>query len=346
VPTLQLSGVSDVLQAGLAELGEGKWTDLTTDLQEFVAVPNLLKKNRVVIQSGHSIQWDLITDHNNSARAVGLFASDRVDVPNGLTQGSMPWRHTIADYAFDHHEVTANEGARQIVSLIKARRHMAMVSMAEYMERRFWRVPDTTDEVNPHGVPYWIVKNATEGFNGGAPSGYTTVAGLNPSTLSRWKNYTAPYTAVTYEDLIAKWWKAATYTKFKAPVQSPTFNTGDQYGYYTTYTVYAGLKNLLMAQNEDLGSDLDSQDGNPTFRRVPVTWVPVLDEDTTNPVYGINWGEFKTAILGNWWMKETVLDRVPGQHNVSAVYIDSSFNWICRNRRRNFVLSNGTTLPN
>ena len=75
------------------------------------------------------------------------------------------------------------------------------------------------------------------------------------------------------------------------------------------------------------------------------TWVPVLDEDTTNPVYGINWGEFKTAILGNWWMKETVLDRVPGQHNVSAVYIDSSFNWICRNRRRNFVISNGTTLP-
>lgn len=345
MPTLQASGIADLIAAGLAELGEGKWTDLTTDLQEFVAVPNLLKKNRVTIQSGHSIQFDIITDQNNSARAVGLYNTDNVNVPNVLTQGSIPWRHTLADYAFDHHEITMNEGSRQIVSLMKARRHTAMVSMAEFMERRFWRVPDSTDSLNPYGVPYWIVKNAAEGFTGTVPSGYTAVAGVSTTDVPRWKNYAAPYTAVSKDDLIAKWWKAATKTRFKPPVASPTFNTGDQYGYYTVYDVYAALKQILESQNDDLGSDLDSQDGEPTFRRVPVTWVPVLDEDTTNPVYGINWGEFKTAIQNKWWMKETVLERVPGQHNVTAVYIDSSFNWLCRNRRRNFVLSNGTTLP-
>lgn len=345
MPTLQLTGIADIVAAGLAELGEGKWTDLTTDLQEFVAMPNLLKKNRVTIQSGHSIQWDLITDQNNSARAVGLYASDRVDVPNVLAQGSIPWRHTVADYAFDHHEVSANKGGRQIVAILKARRHSAMMSMAEFMEDRFWRVPASTDELNPYGVPYWVVKNASEGFNGTVPSGYSTVAGLSTTTLTRWKNYTAPYTAISADDLIAKWWKAATLTRFRPPIASATFNTGDQYGYYTTYTVYAGLKQLLAAQNEDIGNDLDSFEGQPTFRRTPVTWVPKLDEDTTNPVYGLNWGEFKTAVLDDWWMKETVLERVPGQHNVSGVYIDSSFNWLCRNRRRNFVISNGTTLP-
>lgn len=343
--SLQFSGVADVLLAGLAELGRGKWTDLSASLQDYVVVPNLVKKNRITIQSGHSIQWDLITDQNNSARAVGLYASDRVDVPPVLAQGSIPWRHVIADYAFDHHEITANTGEAQIVDLIKSRRHAAMMSQVEFMEDRFWRVPDSTDDLNPYGVPYWIVKNASKGFNGGAPSGYTTVAGLNPSTLTRWKNFTATYAQITKEDLIQSWWEAATKTRFKPPIQSATFNTGDSFGYYTTYTVYAGVKTLLESQNEDLGSDLDSQDGNPTFRRTPVTWVPALDADTTNPVYGIQWGEFKTAVLGNWWMKETVLDRVPGQHNVSAVYIDSSFNWICRNRRRQFVLSNGTTLP-
>lgn len=344
MPTLQYSGIADILVAGIAELGEGKVTDLTTDIQEFVSF-GLLKKNRVDIQSGHSIQWDLVTDQNNSARAVGLYASDRVDVPNVLAQGSIPWRHMTANYGFDHREISVNKGARQIVDLIKIRRHTAMMSQIEFMEDRLWRVPAAADELNPYGVPYWVVKSASEGFVGTAPSGYTTVAGLNPSVLTRWKNYAAPYTVISKADLLAKWWKAATYTRFKAPLAVKTFNTGDQYGYYTTYAVYAALKDILESQNEDLGSDLDSQEGNPVFRRVPITWVPILDQDTTNPVYGLNWGEFKTVVLGDWWMKEFVQEHVPGQHTVSNVHIDSSFNWICRNRRRNFVLSNGTTLP-
>lgn len=343
--SLQFSGIADVIAAGLAELGNGKWTDLTTDIQEFVAVTTLLKKNRVTIGSGHSIQWDLITDQNNSARFLGLFASDRVDVTNVLTQGSIPFRHCTFNYGFDRREVTANTGQAQIVSLIKSRRHAAMMSWAELIEKRLWRVPASDDTDNPYGVPYYVVKNATAGFTGTVPLGYTTVAGLSTTTLPRWKNYAAPYAAVSKDDLILKWWVAARKTNFKPPVPSATFNTGDNYGFYMTGDVYDTLKQILESQNEDLGSDLDSQDGNPTFRRVPVTWVPALDDDTTNPLYGINWGEFKTAILGNEWMKETVIPMTPGQHTVSQVHTDSSFNWLCRNRRRNFVLSNGVTMP-
>lgn len=345
MPTIQLTGISDILFSTLSELGEGKWTDMTTDLQRFVVLPNITKKNRVTIGSGKTVTFDVITDENNSARFVGLFASDRSDVPNVLAQGEVPFRNLTASYSIDARELTANEGKRQIVSLIKSRRHACMMSIAHIMERTFWRVPATSDDLTPYGVPYWVVKSATAGFTGTVPSGYSSVAGLSTTTYPRWRNYAAPYSLVTKEDLIARWWKAARLTDFEPPVVTPTFNTGDDYGYYTVGDVYDGLKTILESQNENLGSDLDSQNGRPTFQETKVVWVPELDQDTTNPLYGLNWGEFKTAIHGNWWMKETVIDKVPGQHTVSSVYVDATFNYLCRNRRRNFVISNGVTLP-
>jgi hypothetical protein len=346
VAVLQASGVSDILTAGLAELGEGKWTDLSFDLQSYFVLPDLTKKDRISIQSGHSIQWDIITDENYSFGMSGLYDVDNVDVRNGLTQGSIPWRHSKCHYAFDHREVDMNEGARQIVNLIKARRHMAMVSQANGMELKFFRAPSSSaDTEEPYGLPYWVVKSASTGFVGDVPSGHTTVANVSTTTYPRWKNYAAPYTAVTKDDLVQKLRTAMEETTFVPPVQSATFNTGDRYKMLTTLSVRQAMENLLEDQNENLGGDLDKYHNQVMFRSVPLIRVPRLDEDTTNPVYGINHGEFKTVILKSRWMKETVISQMPGQHNVSAVFIDSSWNWICRNRRRNFVISNGTTMP-
>lgn len=344
---LQAAGIPDILAAGLQELGEGKVTDLTTDTQEFVAYTSLMKKPRIeIMTTGYGIQWDLIVDQNNSARGVGLYSTDNVNVPNVLTQGSIPWRHAEASYAFDYHEIDMNQGAREIVRLIKVRRQTALMSVAEYFEDRFWRLQPSTDTTNMFGVPYWIVKSNTEGFNGTVPSGYTTVAGLSPTLLPRWANYTGQYTTIDVTDLIPLWERAADKTRFMPPVKVlPDFNTGDKYGFYTTYPVYQASKQVLRSQNDDLGTDLDPYDGRPTFRRTPITWVPKLDQDTTDPIYGINWGEFKLAVLRNWWMKETILERMPGQHNVSGVFLDCSLNTLLRNRRRCFVLAKNTGLP-
>jgi hypothetical protein len=81
------------------------------------------------------------------------------------------------------------------------------------------------------------------------------------------------------------------------------------------------------------------------FRGTKVQWSPALEADTTNPIYGLNLGEFKITILRGRWLKETVIGRLPGQHNVRGVFVDSSLEFICYNRRRQFVLSNGTTMP-
>jgi hypothetical protein len=341
---LQATDIADLVLGTLRDLGKLKVTDISTDIQEHVAMRNLLKKNRIVFDSGRGFQWQVRTNYADTAQFVGLYNQDQVNASDVLKSCTMEWRHVVQNWAFDHHEVDMNSGAARIVDIVKERRHSAMIGLAEKMEYAFWRVPAVSNTTDPHGVPYYIVKNNSEGFNGGHPSGYSDVASLSSTTYPRWKNYTAQYTDVTKADLIAKWRKAATYTKWIPPVDGmPTYNTGDMYGFYTNYAVIAELESVLESQNDNLGNDIASKDGQTMFRRTPVTWIPLLNDDSNNPVYGINWGVFKTAILKNWWLKEHVEKNVGGQHNVCATFLDCSFEWICYDRRRNMVLALDTT---
>jgi hypothetical protein len=345
-PVLTPTGLNDLVQTTLRDLGKPKFTEIATDLQRHTAMKNLLRKNRVVLQSGVGVQWDVMVNHSASASNVGLGATDVVNIIDTMVQATADWRNTTANYAIIGQEIAMNREPARIVDLIKERRIACMISVAEIMESNFWGAPVAlTDSVTPWGVNTWIVKNATEGFNGGVPSGYTTI-GLNPTTYPRWKNWTYQYTSVTRDDLIRHWRKAATFTDFEPPVDGiPTFNTGDVYGFYTNYGVIGPLEEALESQNENLGPDIASQDGKTIFRRVPVTWVPKLEADTTNPVYGINWGWFKTYILDGWWLKETHVPVYPGQHTISAHFLDSTYQWITKNRRCHFVLATGTTYP-
>lgn len=339
MPVIQADNLGDLVAATLKELGEMKFTEIATDLQNYVAMRNLLKKNRIVLDSGYGVQFDVMVTHSGAASFVGLGAVDNVNIGDTLIQGTAPWRHVTTNYAVIRQELAMNRTPRRIVDLLKVRRIDAMISLAVLMEDAFWSYPASTDTTTPYGVQYWIVTNATEGFNGGAQSGYTTVGGINPSTYTRWKNYTAQYVTVSKEDLIRKWRAAATKTKFMPPVDGiPSFNTGDQYGFFSNYDVIQALEEAVEAQNENLGNDLASKDGVTMFRRVPVTWVPKLDSDTTDPVYGINWGVFKTHVLRGEWLNETNIPVTPGQHTVASVHTDCTLNWICKDRRRNFVI--------
>lgn len=345
-PVLTASGLGDLVQTTLRDLGRAKFTEIATDLQRHTAMRNLLNKNRIQLESGYGVQWDVMTNHNGSAANVGLYASDNVNVMDVMTQATADWRNSTNNYAVEGRELDMNREPARIVDLIRTRRIACLISMAELMEANFWGPPVAiTDSITPWGINTWLVKNATEGFNGGAPSGYTSI-GLNPTTYPRWSNWTAQYTSVSRDDLIRKWRKAATFTDFEPPVDNiPTFSDGDKYGFYSNYGVIGPLEEALESQNDNLGADIASQDGKSMFRRVPVSWVPKLEADTTNPVYGINWGSFKTYILKGWWLKETHVPIYPGQHTVSANFMDCTYQWIMKNRRVHFVLATGTSYP-
>jgi hypothetical protein len=282
----------------------------------------------------------VMVDHSGAARNTGLYATDSVNVSDVMKQGSIGWRHSTTNYAYERREIAMNRDPARIVELLKIRRADSQISMAELMETNLWSAPSSsTDEESPHGIPYWFVKNATEGFNGGIPSGFSDVGGLSPTTYPRWSNWTAQYTTVSKTDLIRKWRKASVFTNFKSPTEIPSYNTGNRYGYYSNYAVVGTLEEILEAQNENLGNDIASKDGQVVFRRNPVVWTPKLEADTQNPVYGINWGTLKPVFLKGEYMREEGPTKAPNSHTVHQVFVDCTWNMICRDRRRNFVLA-------
>lgn len=349
--TLQAADLADLVATTLNELGELKFTDLMSDYQDTIALKRVFKKGKTTFDAGPAVSFNVITDHNNSARFVGLGEVDVVDIPNVMTTGQVPWRHITWNWAIERREVAMNRSPRKIVDLTKTRRIAAFGSAIIKFEQCLWRVPSTSDTVSPYGIPYWVVKSNTatttnDGFNGTVPSGYTTVGGLNPTTYPRWANYATQYTAVTKEDLIRKARRMLVYTDFKPLVDDiPVYNTGNEMALYSNYNLIAALEEILESQNDDLGTDVASMDGKVMLRRSPITFVKELDLDTTNPLYSINWGEFKAIGLRGEWMNETTEAQYPGQHTLSATFTDCTFNMICRNRRRNGVLATNTGLP-
>ncbi len=306
----------------------------------------LLRENRAVLQSGYGIQFDVLVGQSNAARNVALAESDNVNLVDGMVQASSVWRNSQTSWMVIRQVAAMNREPARIVDYVKQQRIMALISLAELMESNFWAAPSASDPKTPYGIPYWIGKNATKGFTGGVLSGFSTVAGLSPTTYPNWNNWAAPYTAVSRDDFIRQAREAATKTDFMPPVDGiPSPNTGDDYGFYTNYAVIQPLEEAVESQNDNLGKDVASMDGKTLFRRVPVTWVPWLERDTTNPMYGINWGWLKTYILEGEWMKETHLPYTPGQHTVASYFIDLTYNFISKNRRCHLVLSNGVTNP-
>lgn len=337
---LTAEGLADLMAMTQKDLGPGKWTEIATDLQEFVAMPKILKKEKVEFQSGTAVQFNVQYTTNGQARRTGLYAVDTPNVGNSMTTGSVPWRHVVADYSIDVREMKMNRSPARIVDLMKTRRNECMIDLAKLLEDDFWDKPaDSTDTEKSFGVDYWMVRSNSEGFNGGNPTGFTSgAAGLDSTTYTRWKNYTAQYVNVDKTDLIRKWRRAATFTNFKPPVDQPSYNRGDRYGYYMNYDVLGTLEEVLEDQNDNLGNDIASKDGAVMFRRTNCTWVPNLESDTEDPIYGINWGVFHPCFLSGEYMRESDAEKAPNQHNVVTVYIDNTYNFISKNRRLLFVL--------
>lgn len=353
MPDLQAADIADLMTTTLRELGKLKFTDLMSNYQNTIALQRIMRKGKMTFNSGTELQFNIITGHNNSARFVGLYAHDVIDVPNVMTIGQIPWRHVTWNWALDRRVIAMNRTPSKIVDMTKVQRIASFGAAIELFERSIWRVPATDDNTSIYGIPYYIVKSATaatkannNGFNGTVPSGYSVVANLSPTTYERWRNYADAYTNVSKDDLIKKVRRAMYYTNFKPLVAGmPTYATGMDRAMYTNYEVLGQLEQLLENQNENLGNDLASKDGKAVIRRVDVEGVIELDEDTTNPVYGIDWSEMGAMGLRGEWMNETVEPKVSGQHTVAATFTDCSCNLYCRNRRKQFVISNGTSMP-
>lgn len=350
------SAVADLMTATLTKYKKKKWTSLRTNLQKTTAFKEIFRKHKGVDDDdgGTSITFNLAMSTNGSFRFVGLGFTATLAPPGTIIQGTVPWAGWTYNWSFDGAEPAMNRGDAMIMSIMKNRYYEAVGDMIQGVERALWRVPAAGDNLSVLGIPYYVVKTGTaatqanaNGFNGLVPSGYTTVAGINPTTYPQWANYADAYTAVSKDDLVRKMRRAAEMTDFMPLVDGePEYEAGKGYGWYMNYPVYGAFVEVAESQNDDLGPDVASMDGGKVlFRRGRLDWLPALADDTTNPIYGIDWSQMYYARMPGWWEKDIEIQKNPQQPTMNSQHTVTRTNLVCTNRRTQCVLSTGTGLP-
>lgn len=355
------SDIADMLISTLEDLGRLRFSLISTKLQRYEVMGRLLKQDSIQFDSGIGIQRNILIKEDGTARMVGLWESDVVNVPDLLTTMEVPWRQTTFNWTWERRELLKNRGPARILDQVKLRRAAAMISAAKLMETQFWAKPSSSsDKTSVFGVPYWITKNATEGFNGGNATGFSGGPGgidRDAAGNEQWKNYTFDYNTFTKADLLKKLRQAHRKCTWLAPVDIQDYRkgSGQQFRIYTNDAVVVELEDIGEGQNENLGRDLApysagghiryNADGALVFRGHPIVWVPQLDSDSDNPLYMLDLSCFYPVILTGDNLRESEPDRAPNQHNVWVIHVDLSWNVLADNPRTCAVGSQAQNNP-
>jgi hypothetical protein len=340
--TLTDDQIRDLATGTLKKMGRLKFNQIAQRLPDYEVMSRIMKRDKVKFDDGNGITRYLMVKTSGAARNVGLYEPDQVNVGTVLEEVTIPWRHSTTNYSYDRRELAMNAGESKVVDLLKSRRVDALISQAELMEHDFWSKPESIADKKPiFGIMYWIVKNVTLGFNGGAPTGFS--GGAGGLVHDNWKNYTGQYAAVSKTDLIAKMRKAYRQCRFKSPVDVTDYRRkggpGDKYRIYMNEDTIETFENVAENQNDNLGRDVASMDDSVVFKKNPIRWIPFLDDDTTDPVYMLNWEWFEPVFLKGEYMRESKPTQSPTQHTVDVVHIDTTWNLLCTNRREQAVFS-------
>lgn len=344
MPFLQADDMADMVAGTLKELGRLRFNQIIQELADYEIMPRWFKKMRKTDEGGIGIQRNLMIKSDDVAKHVGWYHVDDTNVADHMIQISIPWVTCQTDWAMEHKDTLVNKGKAVVFNVIKPRRINAMISMVQLLETHAWASPALADTHLPFGVFYYIVYNASEGFNGDVPTGHTTVAGVTPSDHgSRYMNYTAQFTDVTRDDLIAKWTKAQWLTNWKSPVTVKDYRgaNGSRYRWYMHYDTAVAIATYAEQQNENLGKDVASMDGRATFLGHPIVRIHAFDDlaSGSEPIVGIDHSCFETHVLAGDYLRETPSLRAGNQHNVYRSFVDLTYNYLCTDRRRQIMIA-------
>lgn len=344
--TLQAADISDLVASTLRDLGPLKFQQIAQNLQYYEVFSKWFRKDKVAFDSGYGIQKTLMNKlDSTSSKHVGLLDTDQVNIPDVLDQLTVPWRHAQTSWGLIYQtDILMNRGKSLILNVVKPRRAAALLGLVEELEDKAWgQAPAASDKLLPYSIQYWLTESTSTGFNGGVPSGHSTVGGVDLNDSPNFKNYTAQYANVTKADLVKKLRTAHRKIRFVSPVTIEDYRggMGDRYRLYVNEETISDLEDLGESQNENLGRDVASMDGTITFRRHPIIWIPKLDARSDNPVYMVDHSTFYPVCLKGDYLRESQADKAPNQHNVFQVFVDLTYNYICVDRRRNAVLTTG-----
>ena len=285
--------------------------------QTYHVINKWFQKDKVQLDSGTSIERNIILDPTGNAQHVRLYQKLTSNVVESQVKATAPWVQVTSSYVMERREILRNRKPAGYINLLKSRRMTAAISLADTLEDRAFRTPDSsTDDLNPRGITYYLNK-ADSGIESqgdfigktiryGDATTSTVKAGIDGSTNANWRNYAFTYTAINRE-LIKRMSRAFYATHFEAPrnVKDLTIGPLSNYRIYVPLSVLVELEDLAQSGNDNLGPDLLEYQGRTSFKRIPLLYSPQLDSDDDQPIYAVNHDKFYPFVMTDDWMRES-----------------------------------------
>lgn len=348
MPEVTNGELLDLVNGTFRDFEEPKFHQIATRLPRYEVSGRLLRKEKRMERAGTGISESILTDHSNSAQDSSLHAVKQYNVQDLMAQMEVLWKQSSNYFAWERREALMNMNPKRIYNVLKTKEVAALISMAEYVENRFWSSPaDYNDKKKIYGIFYWLTYNATYGINGGNHAGFPLGKGnINANTYTRWKNGTANYSKISKGDGIAKLRDLGDDCNFESPVDVPDLRKGrgDQWRLYCGRDTKRAFENVGEQQNENLGKDIASMDGQIVFRKNPIIRVPQLDGRASAPVIGLNWDWIKFGVLKGDYMRRSEARFLSDQPNTMVVDYDLSWNLVFLDLRSQFLMAKSDPL--
>jgi hypothetical protein len=329
--------------------------EVVLNLQSYPVLDRWFRGNKKQIESGTSIERNIMLDTSGNAQHVRLYQKTPINVGEVQTKLTAPWVQAQTHYSIERREALRNRSPARYIDLLKSRRIDATLDLAKLLEARAWSTPNTSsDDLNPRGLPYWISMTdsgsaSTGDFIGktiryGDDTTSTTKAGIDASTSANamWRNWAGVYSSINAA-FVTQLREAFHALDFKSPITVADLQKGPA----SNFKIYMGRANLCAYEDltagknegQNYGNDLAKFYGNTVFRRVEVVHTPSLNDVTYAPIYGVNHSKFYPVVLDGDWMREGEPMADVEQHNVFTTFLDCSYQYFCTNvREGGFVL--------
>jgi len=344
-----VTDITDIVNSTFDSIQENKLSDAATELQSYPMAERLLNKTPEVQLTGKQYTYNLLLNGDENTRAVALFEPDSLEQVDGTTTGTVPFRYISTGTHYDKKQISVNAGKEAIFSFTKKLAYQNEIGKYEKFESMGWvGATASTDSKTPYGLlGYWLVYNASEGFNGGNHSVWSGGPGGVDCTVSaneHYMNYTNSYTDVSSTDLVKKIKKALRKCAFTGIKNKPIaeYSGTPRYGIYTTEPVLDALETLLEAGNDNIGMDLLKYKDSVMLARNPVEWVPYLTNNfsTSAPIIGLDWNAYNVGTVKGEYGRTTPFSSAnTNSHDIFARHEDWTLVPAMEKRRSSFLIA-------
>lgn len=318
-------------------------------------------RTRKEVQGGSTIKDMILLDDPLTAATYNPGESATVTNVQGGNTLSVPWRFVRVPITWTEQEILLNEGGgsssavgqfHQFKKLKTFKYQQAYTSLMNLLERKCvasaanqqTAMEDTTGQ-----EPYSVFSTVTS--DGLAPTGWTTVQGINPTSESNWRNQNTTYTNSTPFDtengIVQGFDTISQLVRFKKPPNSEKYFDDDSLRRHVIFTNREGRKDFMKALRA--GNDItragpqDPSYGNPVFSGIPVVANEGMDDQSSfsaaAPHYlFLNANHLKLIFHRDKFMQVSEPMKFPDKPDTVVVWVDIYCNLFNCSRKRHGYL--------